>query len=43
MNLKRFNAIALAIFVLTLILTLTGTCMATPFEIRGTPLDTGST
>lgn len=43
MNLKRFNAIALAIFALTLILTLAGTCMATPFEIRGTPLDTGST
>jgi S-layer protein (TIGR01567 family) len=43
MNLKRFNAIALAIFVLTLIFTLAGTCMATPFEIRGTPLDTGST
>lgn len=43
MNLKRSNAIALAIFVLTLILTLAGTCTATSFEIRGTPLDTGST
>jgi S-layer protein (TIGR01567 family) len=43
MKLKRFNAIALAIFVLTLILTLAGTCTATSFEIRGTPLDTGST
>ena len=43
MNLKRFNAVALAIFVLTLILTLAGTCTAVSVEIRGTPLDTGST
>lgn len=43
MNFRKFNAIALAIFVLTLILTLAGTCMAVSFEIRGTPFDTGST
>jgi S-layer protein (TIGR01567 family) len=43
MNLRRFNAIALAILVLTFFLALAGTCMATSFEIRGTPFDTGST
>jgi S-layer protein (TIGR01567 family) len=43
MNLKRFNAVALAIFVLTFILVLAGTCTAVPVEIRGTPFDTGST
>jgi len=43
MNLKRFKAVALAIFVLTLILALAGTCTAASVEIRGTPLDTGST
>lgn len=43
MNLKRFEAVALAIFVLTLILALAGTCTAASVEIRGTPFDTGST
>ncbi|AKB76579.1 hypothetical protein MSHOH_0096 [Methanosarcina horonobensis HB-1 = JCM 15518] len=43
MTLKRFNAVALAIFVLTLILALAGTCTAASVEIRGNPFDTGST
>lgn len=43
MNLKRFNAVALAIFVLTLTLALAGTCTAMSLELRGTPIDTGST
>jgi S-layer protein (TIGR01567 family) len=43
MNLKTFNSLALAIFVLTLILALAGTCAAMSVEIRGTPFDTGST
>jgi S-layer protein (TIGR01567 family) len=43
MNLKKFNAVALAIFVLTFILVLAGTCTAMPVEIRGTPFDTGNT
>ena len=43
MNLRTYNAVALAIFSLTLIFTLAGTCMAMPVEIRGTPFDTGST
>jgi S-layer protein (TIGR01567 family) len=43
MNLKRFNAVALAIFMLTFILALAGTCTAVSVEIRGTPFDTGST
>lgn len=43
MNLRTFNVVALAIFAVTLIFTLAGTCMAMPVEIRGTPFDTGST
>lgn len=43
MNLRKFNAVALAIFVLTFILALAGTCTAMSVEIRGTPFDTGST
>jgi len=43
MNLRISNTVALAIFVLTLILTLAGTCTAMPVEIRGMPFDTGST
>lgn len=43
MNLKRFNVVALAIFVLTLTLALAGTCTAISLELRGTPFDTGST
>lgn len=43
MNLRKFNAIALAIFVLTFVLALAGTCTAMSMEIGGTPFDTGST
>lgn len=43
MSLRKFNAIALAIFVLTFVLALAGTCTAMSMEIRGTPFDTGST
>jgi len=43
MNLRKFNAVALAILVLTFILALAGTCTAMSVEIRGTPFDTGST